>query len=119
MITQLFKIDFLATECRQGNLNILRAASQRVAPKNRLIAIRQPYNIVLDKNTNDTLNGRFEPKSMSRFILLNSYHVGKYMRGIQTLFIHVDGKNLRQMCSDSMEYRLLQPMPAHQIAHIP
>ena len=73
MITRLFKIDFLATECRQGNLNILRAASQRVTPKSRLIAIRQPYHVVLNENTSDTLNGRFEPKNLSSFILLNSY----------------------------------------------
>jgi len=43
MITQLFKVDFLATECRLSNLNILRAACRGMQPKNCLVDIEKPY----------------------------------------------------------------------------
>jgi len=53
MITQLFKTNFLASEGRQINLNILREPVKGGSPPNWLMVIKQSHSNVLDKKTND------------------------------------------------------------------
>jgi len=43
MITQLFKVDFLATGCCLSHLSILRAACRGMLPENCLVDIEKPY----------------------------------------------------------------------------
>jgi len=45
MITQLLKVDFLATEYRLSNLNILRVACRKMMSKNKPLTIKKPYSI--------------------------------------------------------------------------
>jgi hypothetical protein len=52
MVTQLFRSEFLATECRLTNLNILRAACQKMLLENSLMAIKQPYSGSSEENRN-------------------------------------------------------------------
>jgi len=43
MVTQLFRTDFLATECALSSLNILRAAGCMKQAKNHLMTADKPY----------------------------------------------------------------------------
>jgi len=44
-----------------------------MTPKGRLMVIRRPYSAGLDKKTDNACKNRFDPKTLSSFILLNSY----------------------------------------------
>jgi len=110
MITQLFKPDFLATECCQINLNILRAASRRMTPKGRLMVIRRPYSAGLDKKTDNACKNRFDPKTLSSFILLNSYDAiiiadlngSSWAMDAQSLYVAASrAKHLLAICAHS------------------
>jgi len=74
MITQLFKPDFFITKCRLIDLNILCVAGRRAPPKNRLMASQRPYRAILSAKGGCNPNQQIRPKTMSSFILLNSYN---------------------------------------------
>jgi len=57
MITQLFLIDFFATECRVIKLNISPMGNQKELSLNALMAIKKPYISNPEGNANNASFG--------------------------------------------------------------